>query len=33
MNLALNVMVIVMFILLRLYRDRCFNPKKSVLQL
>lgn len=25
MNLALNVMVIVMFILLRLYRDRCLS--------
>lgn len=33
MNLALNVMVIVMFVLLHLYRDRCLNPKKSVLHI
>lgn len=33
MNLALNVMVLVMFILLHLYRDRYFNPKKSVLHI
>lgn len=33
MNLILNVMVIVMFILLHLYRDRYFNPKKSVLHI
>ena len=33
MNLVLNVMVIVMFILVHLYRDRCFNPKKSVLRI
>lgn len=31
MNLILNVMVLVMFILIHLYRDRCFNPKKFVL--
>lgn len=33
MNLALNVMVLVMFILIHLYRDRYFNPKKSVLRI
>lgn len=33
MNLVLNVMVIVMFILIHLYRDRCFKPKKSVLNI
>lgn len=33
MNLVLNVMVIVIFILLHLYRDRCFKPKKSVLHI
>lgn len=33
MNLALNVMVIVMFILIHLYSDRCFKPKKSVLHI
>ena len=33
MNLILNVMVLVMFILIHLYRDRCFNPKKSVLNI
>lgn len=33
MNLALNVMVLVMFILIHLYRDRCFNPKKFVLHI
>lgn len=31
MNLVLNVMVIIMFIPIHLYRDRCFKPKKSVL--
>lgn len=33
MNLVLNVMVVVMFISIHLYRDRCFNPKKSVLRI
>lgn len=33
MNFILNVMVIVMFILIHLYRDRCFKPKKSVLHI
>lgn len=33
MNLVLNVMVLVMFILIHLYRDRYFNPKKSVLRI
>ena len=33
MNLVLNVMVIVIFILLHLYRDRYFKPKKSVLHI
>lgn len=33
MNLVLNVMVLVMFILIHLYRDRCFKPKKSVLHI
>lgn len=33
MNLVLNVMVLVMFILIHLYIDRCFNPKKSVLHI
>ena len=32
-NLVLNVMVLVMFILIHLYRDRYFNPKKSVLRI
>lgn len=30
-NLILNVMVIVTFILIHLYRDRCFKTEKSVL--
>lgn len=33
MNLVLNVMVLVMFILIHLYRDRCFKPKKHVLHI
>lgn len=33
MNLILNVMVIVMFILIHLYRDRCLNPEKSVFRI
>lgn len=33
MNLVLNVMVLVMFILIHLYRDRYFNTKKSVLRI
>ena len=33
MNLILNVMVTVMFISIHLYRDRCFNPKRSVLHI
>lgn len=33
MNLVLNVTVLVMFILIHLYRDRCFNPKKFVLHI
>lgn len=33
MNLILNVMVLVMFILIHLYRDRYFIPKKSVLRI
>ena len=33
MNLVLNVMVIVMFILIHLYRDMYFKPKKSVLHI
>ena len=33
MNLILNVMVVVMFISIHLYRDMCFNPKKSVLNI
>lgn len=32
-NLILNVMVIVMFILIHLYRDRCLNPEKSVFRI
>lgn len=30
-NLILNVMVVVMFIFMHLYRDKCFKAKKSVL--
>ena len=33
MNLILNVMVVVMFILIHLYRDRCFSPKKFVIHI
>lgn len=33
MNLVLNVMVLVMFILIHLYRDRYFNHKKSVFRI
>lgn len=33
MNLILNVMVVVMFISIHLYRDMCFNPKKFVLHI
>lgn len=33
MNLVLNVMVLVMFISIHLYRDRCFNSKKFVLHI
>lgn len=33
MNLVLNAMVLVMFILIHLYRDRCFKTKKFVLNI
>lgn len=33
MNLILNVMVVVMFILIHFYRDRYYNSKKSVLRI